>query len=228
MTLILAIPAHDGIVVASDGQITSGMIRTTGQKIQRLNDHCVWAASGELALIQRVEERITQLPPNAFFPSLRDQIGQIVKACVTELLQLDFRAPFLPQDPNLLLQLHPGDFVFTESSPNPYILHITSYGTPELIKDRAFASGSGEPFAYALLHKYHRKNLDSERASVLAYKVIEEAIEVGAYGLGPPIDIWHISPQTLKQLGGSEIAAIADTVRTLREAEVSLLVRKES
>ncbi len=58
--------------------------------------------------------------------------------------------------------------------------------------------------------------------------MIEEAIEVGAYGLGPPIDIWHISAQTLKQLESLETAAIADTVRTLREAEVSLLVRKES
>jgi len=31
MTLILAIPASDGLVMASDGQITTGLVRTTGK-----------------------------------------------------------------------------------------------------------------------------------------------------------------------------------------------------
>ena len=32
MTLILAIPAADGIVMAADGQITIGEVRTPGKK----------------------------------------------------------------------------------------------------------------------------------------------------------------------------------------------------
>jgi len=34
MTLILALTASDGIVLASDGQITHGMVRSTGKKIR--------------------------------------------------------------------------------------------------------------------------------------------------------------------------------------------------
>ncbi len=133
---------------------------------------------------------------------------------------------FIPQDPNQLLQLHPGDFVFAEFSPKLCVLHITAFGTPEWIKDRPFASGNGDLFAYALLQKYQRKSLNLERASVLAYKVIEEAIEVGAYGLGPPVDIWHLNTDGVKCLDSSQIAGIEDSVRTLREAEINLLVNK--
>jgi len=38
MTIILAIPTKDGLVIASDGQITSGIVRTSGKKIKKLND----------------------------------------------------------------------------------------------------------------------------------------------------------------------------------------------
>jgi len=79
MTLILVLPTRDGIVMASDGQVTAGMVRTTGQKILCLNERCLWAASGELALIQRVEERLKILPSNASLQQLRDKICEIVK-----------------------------------------------------------------------------------------------------------------------------------------------------
>ena len=223
MTLILVLPTRDGIVMASDGQVTAGAIRATGQKIWRFNDRCLWAASGELALIQRVEERLKTLPPDASLQQLRDQICHIVKHCVTELLQLDFRTGFLPQDPNVLLQLHPGDFVFAEFVSTAVVLHIALNGTPEWIVGRPFAIGSGAMFAYALLQKYQGCNLDMDQASLLAYKVLEEAIAVGAYGLGPPIDIWHITSDGVKQLGEQERAALEDTARVLRQYEIELL-----
>jgi len=226
MTLIVVVPTKEGIVMASDGQLTAGMIRSYGRKIKKLNDRCLWSAAGELALIQRVEENINMLTLNKSLPELRDELTQIVKKCVTELLNLDFRTPFFQQDPNRLLQLHPGDFVFAEYLNEPYILHITVNGTPEWIRNRFFATGSGAPFAYALLGKYLTHELDLERASVLAYKVIEEAIEVGAYGLGFPIDIWHISASGVINLEQKRLAMIEDTVKTLREMEVELLISK--
>ncbi len=224
MTLILALPTRDGIVLASDGQVTVGMVRATGQKIKCLNQRCLWAASGELALIQRVEERLKTLSSNDSLQELRDQICRIVKQCVTELLQLDFRTGFLPQDSNLLLNLHPGDFVFAECVPTPAVLHVWVNGTPEWITNRPFASGSGDMFAYALLQKYQGLELDMGKGAVLAYKVLEEAIDVGAYGLGPPIDIWKVSSSGVEQLKDSEKAAIEDDSRTLRQYEIKLLM----
>jgi proteasome beta subunit len=223
MTLILVVPATDGIVMGSDGQITFGAVRSTGQKIYHLNDRCLWAASGELSLIQRVEERMKSLPSNAPLLQLRDGISQIIQQCVTELLQLDFRTKFLPQNPDLLLQLHPGDFVFTEMNPHPAILHVLVNGTPEWIVNRSFATGSGAMFAYALLQRYQGVTMNREQASLLAYKALDETIAVGAYGLGYPIDIWHITMNGIRQLSSEEVAALADSTREVREMEVSLI-----
>jgi proteasome beta subunit len=221
MTLILAIPAADGLVMASDGQITIGEVRTPGKKIHRLNERSAWAAAGELALVQRVEERISTLPTDTSLASMRDQIASMVKQCVTELVQLDFRTQFLPPDPDRLLQLHFADFIFAEFPHKPGILHISSLGSPEWIPDRPFVAGNGDLFAYALLRKYLGQPLNLERAAILAYKVIEETIEVGAYGLGPPIDLWQVATGNLAAAEpppwrAAETAGVGDSLVDLR------------
>lgn len=221
MTLILAIPSKEGIVLASDGQVTTGDVRASGHKIFRLNQHCAWGGAGEVALVQRVQEAIgTADQP---LEQLRDHLATTIKQCVTALLNLDFRTPFFQGNPAALLSLHPGDFLFVESRDQPKVLHITSYGTPEWI-DRPFAIGSGAAFAYALLRKYQGVQLSMEQAGLLAFKVIEEAIEVGAYGLGPPIEVWQVLPSDLKALDESRIAALNDAAGQLRESEIQLLL----
>jgi 20S proteasome alpha/beta subunit len=225
MTLILAIPATDGLVITSDSQITTGEVRTPGQKIHRLNDRCLWAGAGELALVQRVEEHLGALPQDASLSNLRDQLGAIIKQCVTELTQLDFRLQFLPPDPDRLLQLHYADFIFAEVARGvAELLHISSLGSPEWFQERPLVVGNGDLFAYALLQKYQGRSLTLAKAAVLAYKVIEEAIEVGAYGLGPPIDVWEVTPAELKQLTAGELAALAAAAHELREQEIQLLI----
>ena len=224
MTLILAIPTSEGIVLASDGQITSGHVRASGDKLFRLNQHCAWAGAGEVALIQRVAEGIGGISADQPLINLRDQLANAIKQCVASLLQLDFRTPFFQGNHEALLSLHPGDFVFAECRSYPAILHITSYRTPEWIT-RPYATGNGAPFAYALLQKYQRVCLSIQQASVLALKVIEEAIDVGAYGLGPPISVWHINSAGASALEEVHLAALVDSARTLRGEEIQLLVR---
>ena len=224
MTLIIAIPAQDGAVFASDSQVTAGPVRSTGTKIFKLNDHTLWGGSGEVALIQRVQEKLENFP-NSGQPlaAIRDALAGFVKEAVQSLLNLDFRTQFTVQNPEMLLQLHPGDFLFVEHHNEPRILHIVANGTPEWVSDRFAATGSGDLFAHALLQKYTGCNLTSERAKLLAYKVMEEAIEIGAYGLGPPIDIWEVGPNGVKQASEEEVIALKDTARLLREREVEML-----
>jgi proteasome beta subunit len=153
---------------------------------------------------------------------LRDQLANGIKQAVTNLLQLDFRTQFFQGNHQALLDLHPGDFVFVESRSTPKILHITSFGTPEWV-DRPFASGNGAKFAYALLQKYQLLKVNIEQASLLAYKVIEEAIAVGAYGLGPPINIWHVTRDGIVPVEGPRLAALDDAAKSLRQSELELL-----
>ena len=56
MTLIVTLPTADGIVLATDTQMVVGQYKDRVQKIQRLNNKIVWAATGEQSLIQRVQQ----------------------------------------------------------------------------------------------------------------------------------------------------------------------------
>lgn len=113
--------------------------------------------------------------------------------------------------------------MFAEFRSEPQLLHITAYGTPEWV-DRPYAIGNGAPFAYALLQKYQGTPLALDQASVLAVKVIEEAIDVGSYGLGPPIRVWHITRNGTSILDDAQMAALSDAAKSLRDGEIRLLL----
>jgi 20S proteasome alpha/beta subunit len=85
MTLVLAIPATDGVVLASDSQVTSGPVRRREKKIRQFNQRCLWSASGDLALIQRVEEGLDAIQASEPLQQLRDQIAGIVRQMVDTL-----------------------------------------------------------------------------------------------------------------------------------------------
>lgn len=216
MTIILAVPAKDGLVLASDGQITyTDGIRAVGKKIIQLNKKCLWAASGRGALVQRVQEQLSQFSQREdSLVAIRDDLSRIVKKCVNDLYQLDQQPP---QD----------NFVFVEYTSEPRILYIAVTGTPEWITTGPFAIGIGRMFGHALLQKYDSlfpDKIDVPKASLLAFKIIEEAIQVGAFGLGPPIDIWQLTANEIKNLSEAEITALEDSSRALREAELKLFL----
>ena len=225
MTLIIAIPAKDAVIFGSDSQVTFGALRTTGAtKIRRLNNTALWGASGELAIIQRVDEALARYPQREQpLPAIRDKLAAIVKTEVEALLNLDFRTQFFNTKPETLLELHPGDFLFVEHREEPRILHVLHNGTPEWI-DGFAATGNGDLFAHTLLSKYAELlPLESEIAKLLCYKTIEEAIQVGAYGLGPPIHIWEASPHGVNQESEERIASLIDSAGVLRHREAELL-----
>lgn len=227
MTLVIAIPTDNSIVFASDSQVTIGDVRATASKIYKLNDNCLWSASGDLGLIQRVREQIDQLP-NKQEPlvALRDTIAGYIKQTVTALVNMDFRSQFMGNSPESLLKLHLADFLFVECYDKkvPQILHVVITGTTEWVENRFAATGNGSSFALALLQKYSQTQLTTETAKLLAYKVIEESIQIGAYGLGPPIDVYAITWNGgANQADESERAALEDAARTLRWAELQLL-----
>lgn len=222
MSLVLAIPTGDGVVLASDGETTAGEIRTAGPKLRHLTARCAWGAVGEVSVIQRVEDALGAAPPGSNLDALRDHVASAVRESMSALMQLDFRTPYIQHDPAQLVELHPADFVFAEFDGRARILHVPPFGTTEWI-DRAFATGSAAVFAYALLKKYEGVEFTLRQASILAFKVIEEAIAVGAYGVGPPIAVWQVVQDETRELVADDLAMVSDAARTLRAAEVELL-----
>ena len=95
MTLIVGIPADDGVVFASDTQVTMGEVRANTTKIFQLNARVLWGGSGDVALIQRVAERLERLPDrDKPLSILRDVLAITVKDAVHDLLATDFRTDF--------------------------------------------------------------------------------------------------------------------------------------
>lgn len=86
---------------------------------------------------------------------------------------------------------------------------IAPDGLDEFLEEIGYGCvGSGDIFAYTLLKNYSVKELDIEKGKLIAYRVIKEAISVGAYGLGEPIDIWTTSGNDVKQVSDEEIMAL--------------------
>lgn len=219
MTIILAIPTSDGLVVASDGQITSGLIRTTGKKIKKLSEKCLWGASGEVGLIQRVEEDISGLSDKEQpLENLRDALSRIISKHSFDLYEIVKRPITV-------------DFLFVEYiQEEPRILHIGFDGTSEWIENRPFVSGIRPEVATALFHKYLNlipDKIDTQKGALLAFKIIEEVIEVISYGIGPPINIWQLMKEGIKNLNEEEMSIFEDLSRGLREAEIEMFLKKD-
>ena len=170
----------------------------------------------------RGRELTTALSTPQLLEDSRTAISQAVKGAVTSLLQEDFRTQYIGANPDALLTLHPGEFVFAEStSSGERVLQVQINGTSDWVTDRPLAIGSGSLFAYALLGKYDLSKVSLQKAKTLAVKVIQEAIDVGAYGLGPPIQMYELSGGNAKEIDSTEIAALSDVARAIREAECS-------
>lgn len=223
MTLILAIPTPEGIVMASDTQYTSGEVRSSGPKIYPLSAQAAWGGAGEVALIQRVQEALADLPTHHSLAELRDTLARTVQQAIRALLELDVLTEFVQTDPNLLLSLHPGDFLFAEfAAEGPRLLHIAANGTPEWVTG-CFAIGNGANFAYALLQKYQQADLNLAQAVLLAYRVIAETVQVGAFGLDFPIDLWLIHSRGLSCLEAHDFEQLALINEQLAKKELRLL-----
>ena len=222
MTIVLAIPTKDGLITASDGQITSGILRVTGKKIGKLNEKCLWGASGDVGLSQRIEESISGLSDKEkSLGVLRDDLSKIVRKCALDFLQLVGNRPIS------------GDFLFAEYLESRRVLHISLDGTPEWIEERPFALGEehGVMIASALFRKYQDlfpDKIDLEKGALLAFKVIEEVIDVVSYGVGPPIDIWKVSKAGIENLDQSRIAALEDVSKLLRDKEIQAFLGVEA
>ena len=63
-----------------------------------------------------------------------------------------------------------------------------------------------------------------QEGSLFAFKVIEEVIHVVSVGVGPPIDIWQLTANEIKNLDEAEITALEDASHGLREAELKLFL----
>jgi 20S proteasome alpha/beta subunit len=71
--------------------------------------------------------------------------------------------------------------------------HILPEGGEEFLEELGYGcTGIGDTFAHAFIKDYYNPELNMEKGKVLACRIIKDATETGAFGLGEPIDIWAV------------------------------------
>ncbi len=225
MTLIVALACKDGVILTSDSQATTlstgGPIRRTISKIKHLGDHKLWSASGTVGMIQKIEAVFSDLPKeilNASLnePQLRRTILENAHALRAQELQRHRALYGQGRD----MEAGVADPLIIEHQGNPRIWHINPDCADEFLEEFGYgASGIGDIFAHTLLKNFKIKEFSIEQAALVAYRVLRDAIDIGAFGLGEPIDIWVIDKDGIRHKQESEMLALRDAYATWREAE---------
>lgn len=225
MTLIVGLACKDGVILASDSQATTfstgGPVRRTISKIKYLGDHKLWSASGSVGMIQKIEAVFASLPKeilNASInePQLRQNVLQNAHTLRAQELQRHRALYGQGRD----MEAGIADLLIVEYQGNPRIWHINPDCADEFLEEFSYGtSGSGDIFAHTLLKNFKIKEFSIEQGALIAYRVLRDAIDIGAFGLGEPIDIWVINRDGIMQKQESEILALRDAYSTWMEAE---------
>jgi 20S proteasome alpha/beta subunit len=230
VTLIIALKCKDGVVIASDGQATAlssgGPVRQKIQKIFKLGSNVVFGASGSVGTVQRCRDLIKNFAESLSKgldiktrEELRQNLFQIMKNEVERHKAFHGNTKGAPLA-DILICTHEGDKGYR-------IWHIAPDCADELLDELGYAcTGIGDTFAYTLLRNYYSSDVDIEKGKLVAYRVIKDAIDIGAYGLGEPVDIWTMKMDNgdfkIEQLSNNEIMALNDAYVTWKEAEKSV------
>lgn len=227
MTLILAIRASDGIVLASDSQATfrvSGApVRMPEEKIFQLGP-LAWGASGQVGLAQRVKQALDGLGPKALQNrTLADWRNRLRNTVVPVLKEASSNFTGIPRDDPPALDILFCGWI----GGGPFILEINKSGQDEQHEHREMcAIGSGDAVAYHACHSlahYAISTRSLEECKWLAYRVVDSAIEIQAFALGQPIQMWQITAEGARRLQDEELKNIRDAVGSWKEYEKEAL-----
>jgi 20S proteasome alpha/beta subunit len=211
MTLVVAIKAQDGIVLAGDSRGTIGdprgltAINDTQQKVHQLGNHGIaFAGSSETAAALLDEYRKRNLDSQTNVDELANEIAKVS----ADLFAQWFREIRAAERAGVILLIAgyrrpPGT---SETEPLIYLLNSQANFAPGLAPETMMA---GVPqYAVYLFHRYYDRNITLERARALAEYLIAETASQDPK-VGGPIRIAEVTPGGYRQLTDSEVASVS-------------------
>lgn len=241
MTLVLGLHAQDGLLLVSDSQVT---IDTAGQPVKATHDkifapwnNVAWGASTNRGgVVQQVGDHLTATFNNKYQfakrkrheirASLTKEVSNKVREILQRAIQIPGQQPILvnfifvgyAQDGPFILEIHP-DLTDTD--------HVSSHGYA--------AIGSAEIFPYYALiglRHYNIRQRTLAEAKLIGYRIVQDAINAAAFGIGPPIQMIEIARPTAgeqveaRKLIEDDIRILDESVVAWKEAEVEVLSRQ--
>lgn len=231
ITLVVALICQNSVIVGADSQATAVPIRRiVPDKICKLTDSVLMSGAGSISHIQKIQEGIERIPSadkqRYTFEELKDYIKQRIAHPLRRETLDHYRA--LGHQGEMLYNETPSAEIILAgfSGDKPRIYHI-SIDAIDTRFDDYHAVGFGVPFAQVVLKNYPINQLTIEQGKVLAYKVIKDAMETGAFSMEYPISLWTIEynkKPIAKKIEQKEVDAIAETVTSLSQLEVERLL----
>lgn len=230
MTLIIAIGCNNGIVMGSDSA-SSDPITGTKQPVKKIqqmgNNPIMFGGAGDVGLIQKIVEELNDLKLSRS-PKFKLSRRLIQEACLPDMRDardnhISHSATGYDVPPTAILLF---GCIHNKS---PYILEIEADGR-DTVYDQNLGSfqaiGSGKALAQAIMRPHLHTERDLSLGKILAYRILEDSIELSATGLAKPIHLYTMTLQGIfTQLENPELRRLENQCEFWRGIEREALER---
>lgn len=222
VTVVLALRCADGLVMASDSQITDSSrgLSYPAQKLHALGRHAAWGGSGSRAVLYDLEQ-IFDAEPDAIIEA--PDIGHALQGRVLPVLKHHY-TNFIADVPAEKPGATPATYVLAAgyAGDQPFIVDIDPHGLIGRYEETGFhAVGSAAPMAqqaHALVAHFRMTERDVAYGVVAALRVLD-ALDASSPSVGGPMDICRITPEGAEHLDEDEIAQVRERVNRWVELE---------
>jgi proteasome beta subunit len=226
VTVVLSIMCADGVVIASDSQITDsdrGM-SYPAQKLHDLGDHAAWGGSGARGVLTDVEKALEARAQEVL---AADEVSHALQEVALPILRHHYDN-FIAEIPGEETEGTPSAYLLAAgySEGEPFIVEINPNGMVSRYEDIGFhAIGSGAQMAQqagALLAHFRMVDRPVDYGVLGAVRVIE-ALSVTSPKVGLEIDVARITADGATHLDDDGIDTVREDVKRWISAEQELL-----
>jgi 20S proteasome alpha/beta subunit len=221
MTVVLSLLTRDGVVIASDSEITEADrgLSFPAQKLHDLGDRAAWGGSGSRAVLGDVQRCFTE------------EAAAIVEAPVITHAMQERMVPilrhhyehFIADIPGSDVAESPAAYVLAAGyTDRPWIVEVRPDGMASHFEDVGFhAIGSGAAMAQqagTLLSHFRVTERSMDHGVVAAVRVLD-SLRITAPKVGGPIDVCRIDAEGARHLDEDEVEEVRGQVRRWCELE---------
>ena len=222
LTVVLALRCVDGLVMASDSQITDPVrgLSYPAQKLHALGTHAAWGGSGSRAVLYDLEQ-IFDAEADAIVEA--SDVGHALQQRVLPVLEHHYKN-FIDEVPGGKPGATPSTYVLAAgyAGGKPFIVDIDPHGLIGHHEETGFqAVGSGSPMAqqaHALLAHFQMTGRGVDYGVVAALRVLD-ALDVSSPTVGGPMDVCRMTPDGARHLDEGDIAQVREHVNRWVELE---------
>jgi 20S proteasome alpha/beta subunit len=216
VTVVLALRCADGLVMASDSQITDPArgVSYPAQKLHPLGDHAAWGGSGSRAVLYDLEQ-IFNAEADAIVEA--SDVGHALQQKVLPVLERHYKN-FISDVPGGKPGATPATYVLAAGyvDDRPFIVDLDPHGLIGHHEETGFqAVGSGSPMAqqaHALLTQFQVRDRGVEYGVVAALRVLD-ALDASSPSVGGPMDLCRITSDGAHHLDEDEVDEVREQVK---------------